>query len=443
MRCATAALLAAGLACQLFATCGGRRNSPAIHGEYALHSEEAAEGPAALAEDAASFALMQEQRPAAAQEIGKSLISQIFVMCVVMYGGIAILWGINLKAGAPETYKAALLCLSWSTMSVGMHVLNKALVGYLEAPSVISAVQMMTTVLVVGPKAWTDLRDAPRDQLLRWMVVPVFFAGMLISSFYAYEHVSLTLLTLVRNLTPLFMLPLEALVMPSAMRPAITAPVGGGILVMLVGAGVYSGGNLDSISVLGVSFIFLNMFLAVSDRLIQRRLLTTECKDLSTGACALITNACGLIPTLFIAVSTGEFHEASAPGQRARWGELHVLVLLILSGLVGTGICVLGFECQRIISATSFVVMQNVSKVAVVGAGIVFFADPVHSVLSVLGLGVSLGGSFLYSWAQLQAAYAAKAAKQSEAPAAAAAVNAVPFPKEEAVEQAPCADKVG
>jgi len=336
-------------------------------------------------------------------DIEATLITRIFIMCVIMYGGIALLWGINIRSGQPEMFRIGLLCVSWASMSVGMHVLNKALVDYLQSPALISAFQMALTVLVVAARSYQDVLGSPRAQILKWMVVPMFFAGMLISAFYAYARISLTVLTLVRNLTPLLMLPLESMVMPFDQRPAISWGVVTGILVMLAGAMIYSEGNVATISMVGVGFAFLNMSIAVTDRLIQRRLLTTECKDLSSGTCTILNNFWGMLPTLLLASVTGQFHEAVATDQAARWMEPHVIVLLILSGLVGTGISILGLECQRAISATSFSVMQNVSKVAVVACGILFFADPLGSPSSVTGLGFSLCGSFLYAWSQQQA----------------------------------------
>merc|ERR1719469_836484 len=288
-----------------------------------------------------------------------------------------------------------------------MHVLNKALVEYLGAPALITAFQMGLTVLVCLARSWGDLASAPRGEVLRWLMVPVFFSGMLISAFYAYAKISLTVLTLVRNLTPLMMLPLEYLVMLADKRPSISWAVVLGIFTMLFGALVYSGGNMDSISMVGIAFAFLNMFLAVTDRLIQRRLLTTECKGLSSSVCTILNNFFGMVPTLLLAGLTGQIGHGMDASSRAKWIEPYVMVLLVLSGLVGTGISIMGLECQRAISATSFSVMQNVSKVAVVGAGVVFFLDPVGSPISVLGLSLSLGGSFMYAFAQQSAARAA------------------------------------
>merc|ERR550539_2209942 len=104
-------------------------------------------------------------------QIESTLISQIFMMCVFMYGGIALLWGVNTKCGSLEHARIAILCISWSSTSVGMHVLNKALVGYLAGPALISAIQMLLTVLFVSARSWHELKAAPRQQLLQWMIV--------------------------------------------------------------------------------------------------------------------------------------------------------------------------------------------------------------------------------------------------------------------------------
>merc|ERR1719464_2551799 len=127
------------------------------------------------------------------------------------------------------------------------------------------------------------------------------------------------------------MLPLEFLVMSADKRPNISWSVIMGIFTMLVGALVYSGGNLDSISMVGVAFAFLNMFLAVTDRLIQRRLLTTECKALSSSVCTILNNFFGMIPTLLLAGLSGQFGHAAGAGNRMKGTEPYVIVLLVLS----------------------------------------------------------------------------------------------------------------
>eukprot|EP00405_Crypthecodinium_cohnii_P015606 CAMPEP_0206456174 /NCGR_PEP_ID=MMETSP0324_2-20121206/22207_1 /ASSEMBLY_ACC=CAM_ASM_000836 /TAXON_ID=2866 /ORGANISM="Crypthecodinium cohnii, Strain Seligo" /LENGTH=456 /DNA_ID=CAMNT_0053927051 /DNA_START=230 /DNA_END=1600 /DNA_ORIENTATION=- len=352
-------------------------------------------------------------------------VREIFALCVTMYGSIGILWllywswakgstgaaesntlQVSPTAGPPEQatpFYITLVCLSWASTSVGMNIMNKSLVSSLGAPALISAVQMVIAVVVMTATGGSKFKDLPRSQLLTWMIVPLLFAGMLCSSFYAYAYISLSLLTVVRNLTPLVALPIENVVMPPERRPAISLPIVLAIMIMLAGAVIYGDGILPTLSVVGLACAFLNLSLAVSDRVLQRRLLTMECKDLPSDVCTIITNTFGLVPTLLLATATHQFDEVSDPAHKASWHDPQIWVLLLLSGIIGIGICFLGFVCQRAISATSFFVLQNVSKVAVVSAGVIVFGDPIKSPAAAGGLFLSLSGSFLYGALQMRA----------------------------------------
>lgn len=351
---------------------------------------------------------------------------EIFPLCATMYGVIACAWmswfwyhrrDPSLRREQEQQAVVAyvlLLCVTWCSFSVGMHVLNKSLASSLESPAIISIVQMLIAVGIMAATSWSTIRQATFSQVKIWLIVPIFFAGMLCSSFYTYQYISLSMLTVVRNLTPLVVLPLELLIMPRSKQPKVTFLAVSAILTMLAGTVVYTGG-LDSLSVIGVCFAILNMLLAVSDRLIQRRLLTEECKGLPSSACTMINNSLGIFPCIALMFITSELQGMAEPEHVAHWSDWRVVLLLIVSGFVGLGICYLGFECQRVISATSFFVMQNVSKIAVVSAGIIFFHDPIRSPLVVLGLVMSLGGSLIYSWEQTRQNAQKAAAKDGKA----------------------------
>lgn len=341
-------------------------------------------------------------------------MSQIFPFCFVMYGGVAAMWllyGLYNKGKSAQADSGnddgvglayvSLLSGTWAACSVGMHVLNKSLADCLEAPCIISSIQMAIAVIYFGVTSYRQVMEANRGEMMLWLIVPVFFAAMLCSSFYTYQYISLSLLTVVRNLTPLMVLPMEGLVMPADKQPQITSTKIAALLVMLTGALVYSGG-LKQVSMLGICFAFGNMFFAATDRLIQRRLLTTECKSLTSSVCAVVSNGAGIIPAMMLALATREVQGMAKPEHAVNWSDFRVMVLLTLSGIVGIGICYTGFELQRVISATSFAVMQNASKVAVVACGVVFFRDPIESVAAVAGLTLSLSGSYIYSQASLK-----------------------------------------
>lgn len=348
-----------------------------------------------------SLAVSEPDGPA----VEDTQLAQIFKMCFIMYSSIALVWVVTRVPSLRDDSRVqvVVLMVSWASTSIGMHILNKSLVVCLEAPALISAVQMVIAAVAFAPRCVPELWTAPLPQVLRWCIVPIFFAAMLTTSFYAYEYMSLTLLTIVRNLSPLVVLPLETLLMPPEKRPVISGQAILAICLMLVGALAFCGTSVETVSWVGIGFAVLNMVVAISDRLLQRRLLTSDCSDLSAGACTLINNTLGILPTLILAQASGQFSSAASPAHKASWTDGRVLLLLLASGLVGIGISWLGLECQRVISATSFIVMQNASKIFVVLAGVTFFGDEVRSAGAIGGLCLSLVGSWLYGAAQMQA----------------------------------------
>merc|ERR1712050_427500 len=104
---------------------------------------------------------------------------------------------------------------------------------------------------------------------------------------------------------------------------------------MLVGAIIYGGGV--EVSAVGIAFAVLNMCLAISDRMIQRRLLTAECKDLHSSVCTIMNNALGLIPALALSIFQHELTDAMSPEKRAVWSDPAVWFLLSISGGIGIG----------------------------------------------------------------------------------------------------------
>lgn len=326
--------------------------------------------------------------------------------CVCVYGTIAVLWA-SYYALMKHDVKGSpvyvgLLCLTWCSMSVGMHVTNKSLATELASPFLIITVQMLFGLLAMIPSCYAQFKNVSSHQLIAWLVVPGFFAGMLATGFFAYEYISLSLLTVVRNLGPLVVLPVEIFFMPPEKRPVINLRVTVSLLLTLAG-GVFYCGGLGSISYLGVFFAFLQLFIASTDRLLQRRLLVMECKGMPIEMCAAMNNGFGMFLTAALAYGTGEVGRAVTAEGALKWSNPEMILLLGISSLIGIGICYFGFACQREISATSFTVLQNLSKVFVVNMGVLFFDDAFKSPLLLVGLCLSIGGSVLYGQAQYEA----------------------------------------
>jgi len=332
-------------------------------------------------------------------------LNTIFALFVLMYGSIGALWlhkYLYEKSGKqmPEAFRIPLICVTWASTSIGMTVLNKTLVTVLRAPAMVSGFQMVMAVIMIGAYIMKDtsiLHQVTSKQLMTWMVVPILFSAILCSAAFSYQFISLSLQTVVRNTAPLVVLPIETLVMPAGKRPIVTQASLYAFAMMFAGAITY-GRSIDTFSVIGVTAAVINMIIAVCDRITQRRLLTMECSGLPSIVCAIVNNFFGLIPTLGLMYGT---HEIAAAEQNDQWQNPRIHVLLVLSGIIGVGICYVGFECQRMISATSFFVLQNATKVIIVLIGVSVFGDPISSNWIVLGLTLSFAGSMVYGKSQM------------------------------------------
>merc|ERR1719171_257769 len=117
--------------------------------------------------------------------------------------------------------------------------------------------------------------------------------------------------------------------------------------------------------------------------------------------CTIMNNAVGMLASVAIACTTLEMKHAMTPERIASWTNPKVIVLLALSGGLGLGMCYFGFACQRAISATSFIVLQNTNKVAIVSIGTRAFNDPIQSPVAMAGLLIGLCGGFLYGKAEM------------------------------------------
>jgi drug/metabolite transporter (DMT)-like permease len=286
---------------------------------------------------------------------------------------------------------------SFAITSVSMHTLNKVVIQFTNAPSAVTVVQMAIAVTCFMAVYHREVLRADKKQMMKWCVVPVFYAAMLNTSLLGYEYLTLTLVTLLRNCAPVLTMCIEQFTMSEEHRPKFTLPVMAAFATMIIGAFLFSY-TQESFPFIGLVIIVINTLLAILDRVVQRRLLVEECKDLPLQACMVINNSLGMLPTLALAAAQHEISIVRA--NAANWTDPGIIVLLIMSGFMGLLIGIFGLMCQKAMSATSFQVLQNTSKVGVVAIGIQLFGDKVNSPARVVGLILSLAGSAAYGYAK-------------------------------------------
>jgi len=211
-------------------------------------------------------------------------------------------------------------------------------------------------------------------------------------SMVSMQFVSLGAWVVIRNLGPLVTLFTESVVIPG-MSVRITTATVCGTLMVATGAWIYEANDLD-FSLVGVALVTLNLIAAVLERIAQRHLLAVRKVDVSKPSLMILNNMIGtiivsIIMLVFVPNDVSRLWQAmSQSNQSAMW--------VGLSCCVGVSLSYFGILLQGYISATSFMVLGAMTKVLLVASGVIFM-DDASSMMSWIGVGLSIIGGCMYS----------------------------------------------
>jgi hypothetical protein len=195
------------------------------------------------------------------------------------------------------------------------------------------------------------------------------------------------------------------------------------MLVALIGTVIFGAWQV-TVTATGIFWVSLNMFMTCTDRLLQAHYLQDKNFTVSIQLCMVWNNLLGTVPILAMAVVTGQLSmwpSMVVDASMADWSSL------FLSCICGLAIGFLGLKCQKAISATSFLMLQNFSKVFLIFVSMGYFGDAMWGI-SAFGCILSMFGTMWYSYERLPAetAKSDKDALEKEAADAAAKLKDSP-----------------
>lgn len=297
---------------------------------------------------------------------------------------------------ATESIQALTAGACFCFCSVGMMFFNKMAVDAFPLQCILVAGQMLFAAFFLLVFCFQSLHIGSLNDLLRWCTVVPFFTGMLLSSILALKNAPMSLVIVMRAMSPLGALVVERFY-PEPSR--VNAEVIRSICVMVCGGVMYvSQVELDT-NWQGIMWVIVNSVVAVGDRCIQRLLLAKEQNpvDMSKTTCTFINNFLGAVPTLIAAYATGEF--STLPGALADLSFFDKLYIG-LSCLIGLGISYCGIWAQSLISATSFLVMVNANKFAIIFIEAFGMGTKALTMVQIAGACLSILGACLYGQAR-------------------------------------------
>lgn len=286
---------------------------------------------------------------------------------------------------------------SWCVCSVGMMVFNKLAIQAFPLECSLVALQMAFCVLVMLVCCWRSLHIGSLRDVLRWSMVAPLFTGMLLTSILALKNAPMTLVVTFRVLSPLLSLAAERFY-PSPLR--ISSGMVAAVAFMVMGTCLYAS-QMARTEIKSVQWVVLNILFGVGDRLLQRLMLAKDQHpvDISKTGVTLLNNLLGLAPILMAAWWKGELAQVSA----AAAGLSHLGVCwVVASCVVGVGISYCGIWAQSLITATSFLVLVNANKFAIIFLEVLFMRTKVLHPVQMVGAFITILAGVAYGRAREQ-----------------------------------------
>jgi len=283
----------------------------------------------------------------------------------------------------------------WMVCSIGMMLFNKFAIKAFPVECTLVALQMGVTVLAMVLFCFRSIKIGSLWDVVRWSMVVPFFTGMLLSSILALKFAPMSLVVVFRTLSPMASLLIERFY-PDPLR--ISLPMLGSIATMAAGAALYVSA-MHGTGLGGIGWIFLNIFFAVGDRLLQRLMLSKDQNpvDISKTGITLLNNLEGMLPLLVVMGIKNEFTEIPAAVAALTTSGI---VWVVLSCMVGVAISYTGIWAQSLISATSFLVLVNANKFVIIFIEAFCLKTKSLAPIQVVGAIVTILGGVLYGKAR-------------------------------------------
>jgi len=284
---------------------------------------------------------------------------------------------------------------SWMVCSIGMMLFNKFAIKAFPVECTLVALQMLVSVLAMVVFCFRSIKIGSAWDVLRWTMVAPFFTGMLLSSILALKFAPMSLVVVFRTLSPMLSLLIERMY-PDPLR--ISWPMLTSIFTMAIGAGLYTSAMSKS-GMGGIGWVFLNIFFAVGDRLLQRLMLAKDQNpvDISKTGITLLNNLEGMLPLVVVMAIKHEFSEIPEALQNL---SAMGYVWVTLSCVVGIAISYTGIWAQSLISATSFLVLVNANKFVIIFIEAFCLKTKSLTAIQVVGACITILGGVMYGKAR-------------------------------------------
>jgi drug/metabolite transporter (DMT)-like permease len=300
------------------------------------------------------------------------------------------------EMATPQASKAEVMFAMayFSLSSIGMMLGNKMATNYLPLPSTLVIAQALFTVIPLALSS--EVIPLQRQLIIRWMPCAVLFAMMLFTSMQSFLFANVSTILVFRNIATIVSTVVEYFVRGKVANYRIVASE----ITIVLGCVIYGWTQLG-LKFWGLFWVLLNVGAQVAYgnivKLYLCNLKDPHGNELGKYSCAYYNNVLGL-PFFFVTFALWGEYKAVVPSvmKIQTWGWCIILFTCVMGYFLATT----GFGLQKLVSATSFLVINNMVKIGNILLGIIFLNDRFSGLMPALGCVISLGAGVWYSWEQ-------------------------------------------
>eukprot|EP01002_Notosolenus_urceolatus_P000973 NODE_1248_length_1504_cov_16.674227_g1039_i0.p1 GENE.NODE_1248_length_1504_cov_16.674227_g1039_i0~~NODE_1248_length_1504_cov_16.674227_g1039_i0.p1 ORF type:complete len:340 (+),score=65.64 NODE_1248_length_1504_cov_16.674227_g1039_i0:462-1481(+) len=280
---------------------------------------------------------------------------------------------------------------AFSVASTCMTLANKVTIQQYPHPNTLILLQnlvglFVTFLLLRRHLVWMSL-----DKMHYWIPTILLFCGVLLSSLKAFLYLNVTTVMIFRNTSPIPSTILECLLFGALADARVFAAA----CSILLGAVVY-GMHSTKFHPTGLMWLMVNISCIVAE-LLYNKFLIQRGKEFGLNPISLATIKTLLSSPVFLllALIEGELSVFEIPtGSTAGY--------ILLTGCICLVLAIAGWQLQSVITATSFMVLGNINKVATIFFSLILLGETFHSMRALFGCVIALGGGAWYSYERLR-----------------------------------------
>jgi drug/metabolite transporter (DMT)-like permease len=277
----------------------------------------------------------------------------------------------------------------FSASSIAMILCNKAaIICYREAEGLLFLQTASTLVMILffNRKIYQNLS---LSVAMKWTPCSCLFVLNLFSSLIALKYLGVHTFTLIRNVQPCLVAPLDAIIFQQWLSWSTWLY----LLLILMGSVLYASQDL-TFSIEGYLWGLVHI-ISMSVYLIRIKQLSTS-HNLSSQTMSFYNNMLALPPLLCMQAINYNLSSAASSITAVDIISRYCIVSLAVSCVGGFCVSLSAFEAQKNLSATSFVTLNNVSKIPAIILGRFIFGG-ILSEPMIAGMCISLLGGYLYT----------------------------------------------